>query len=322
MKNSKMIVYAAATLAIFIVLTLVIKKYMTVFVMTLIILFIARPIHNQILKIKLLKNKIAAFISLLLVNLIIFILIYVLGSLLYNLVLLCFNDYSIISLNIDKIINQISFLNKLKLENVESKLSGIYTYFINSGFLQKSAAYTTEIILSYLLSNVIVYFMISDKYTIIGFINKFIDDEKICFMQAKLYEIKNILGIQIILVLISTIITIVGFLIIGINNAFSLGVICGILDILPYIGTAIIFLPIIFYNILIKKYVLAIEVSILFLFIEVTRQMLDAKFMSKNLKIHPLFIIISSYIGIKIFGVVGLFMGPIYILTVKELFIN
>ncbi|MCS4456190.1 hypothetical protein JQ038_04745 [Clostridium botulinum] len=45
------------------------------------------------------------------------------------------------------------------------------------------------------------------------------------------------------LVIFTTLQTIIGLKILNINNYLMLGVLCGILDILPYIGTVVIFYP-------------------------------------------------------------------------------
>ncbi len=48
------------------------------------------------------------------------------------------------------------------------------------------------------------------------------------------------------------------------------------------------------------------------------RQILETKFMSSKLQLPALAIIISIYIGFKILGFLGLLLGPLYIITLKE----
>ena len=61
------------------------------------------------------------------------------------------------------------------------------------------------------------------------------------------------------------IITIIGFKILRVPSAIFLGFVCGILDILPYVGTIIVFIPIIIYNIIMKEYLLVVGLIALFL---------------------------------------------------------
>lgn len=64
---------------------------------------------------------------------------------------------------------------------------------------------------------------------------------------------------------------------------------------------------------------IAIGLILLYLLIIISRQLLETKFISHKFRVHPLAIIIGLYIGLKIFGIIGLFIGPIYVLTVKEI---
>ena len=49
---------------------------------------------------------------------------------------------------------------------------------------------------------------------------------------------------------------------------------------------------------------------------------METKFMSTKLQIHPLLLLLSIYIGGKVFGIVGLLMAPIYVLAVREIILS
>ena len=96
-------------------------------------------------------------------------------------------------------------------------------------------------------------------------------------------------------------------------------VLCGVLDILPYVGTIIVFIPIIIYNIIMKKFLIAFGLICLYLLVQVLREILEAKFLSSKLEIHPLVILLSLYIGINLFGILGIVIGPMYSILAKEI---
>lgn len=133
-------------------------------------------------------------------------------------------------------------------------------------------------------------------------------------------NVRSIIAIQMVLILISTIIIIIGFIIFRISNPIILGIVCGILDLLPYVGTIIVFIPIIIYNIIVKNYIIAFGLICLYILVQVIREILEAKLMSNKLDIHPLIIFLSIYIGIKVFGMIGIFVGPLYSIMVKDIF--
>lgn len=49
------------------------------------------------------------------------------------------------------------------------------------------------------------------------------------------------------------------------------------------------------------------------------QKILEAKFIGNKLDIHPLVIFISIYIGAKVFGILGILVGPMYSIIAKEI---
>ena len=52
----------------------------------------------------------------------------------------------------------------------------------------------------------------------------------------------------------------------------------------------------------------------------IIRQMLEPKLVSKNIGVHPIFTLIAMYTGFKLIGVLGLLIGPIALIIVKNIF--
>jgi predicted PurR-regulated permease PerM len=132
-------------------------------------------------------------------------------------------------------------------------------------------------------------------------------------------NLKEMFMIQVSLVIISTVLIMIGFVILRVPKPVFLGIICGILDVLPYVGTIIVFIPIIIYNIIVKDYLIAFGIILLYLLVQVTREVLEAKFLSNKLELHPLLVLLSVYIGVKLFGILGIIVGPMYGILAKEI---
>lgn len=193
---------------------------------------------------------------------------------------------------------------------------------IDTNYLKKGALYTTDGVVAYFIGNMATYFILSDKYDILNFVKQVLGDEIYTKFKNKINQFKNVLHVEIRLVFISTIMTTLGLYTLRIPRAFTLGVICGILDVLPYVGTIIVFIPLLLYNILIKRYFVAIGLVALYVFVEIIRQILETKFISNKLEIHPLAVLVAVYIGIKVFGLVGIITGPLYVIVTKEILIS
>ena len=67
-------------------------------------------------------------------------------------------------------------------------------------------------------------------------------------------------------------------------------------------------------------YVLAISILVLWIIMSVTRQFIEPKIVSKQIGIHPIFTLIAMYTGFKFIGVLGMFIGPILLIILKDVF--
>jgi predicted PurR-regulated permease PerM len=230
------------------------------------------------------------------------------------------SGYNMLEETIDVLCNKVSSIIKIDItvEGIKSKGAKL----ISGEFLRKGAIYTTEGIFSYFIANIAVYFMLVDKTSILSFIGKLINNDNLHLVQRKYKDINKLLKIEFSLILITTMETIFGFYALDIENALVLGIFSGILDLLPYVGIIIVFIPLIMYKISLGQYIIVIGLIFLFILLTISRQIMEAKFMSHNLKIHPLPVILSLYIGLNAFGVIGLFIGPIYVITAKEIIMS
>ena len=65
---------------------------------------------------------------------------------------------------------------------------------------------------------------------------------------------------------------------------------------------------------------LGISLFALYVIVLVIHQLIEPKIVSKNLGIHPIFTLLSMYTGFKIIGLIGLFIGPIVLIILKNIF--
>ncbi|WP_281273749.1 AI-2E family transporter [Biomaibacter acetigenes] len=144
--------------------------------------------------------------------------------------------------------------------------------------------------------------------------------EKIKKVQIELFlSFINMIKAQVILVTISTTITILGFYILKVDYALTLGLICGLLDILPLFGPSLVFIPWIIFSVIMGNISFAMGLLILYVIIIGSRQIFQAKIIGQNLGIDPLLTLVSIYLGIEIFGFMGLFIGPLVVVIMRAL---
>jgi len=122
----------------------------------------------------------------------------------------------------------------------------------------------------------------------------------------------------IIFVLVALICTI-GLRLIGNRYFLLLGAGLAILDMLPVFGTGSVLLPWTLIVMFMGKWGQAGGLALIYLLTYYLREFLEAHMMGKQLGITSLEMMISMYAGLKLFGLWGLFLGPVGWILIKEI---
>ncbi len=124
---------------------------------------------------------------------------------------------------------------------------------------------------------------------------------------------------QVILMMITMTICVAGFTIQRNPYSLLLGVIIGFLDALPLIGAGLFFIPWIISVLLMGNYFYAFGLVIIYLLCYFVREFLEPKLMGHNVGASALEMLISMFVGLQLFGFMGLFLGPVGYILLKEL---
>lgn len=96
----------------------------------------------------------------------------------------------------------------------------------------------------------------------------------------------------------------------------------GFVDALPILGSGTVMLPWAIVSATNGNINLAIGLVVLYIIVIVTRQLIEPKIVSNHIGIHPIFTLIAMYTGFKIIGIIGMFIGPITLIIIKNIFGN
>ena len=110
----------------------------------------------------------------------------------------------------------------------------------------------------------------------------------------------------LLIVFITFLATLIGFTILRIPYAFLLSLLCGIFDIMPILGMAIVYIPLALINFLQGNYFTGLALLILWIVVMVVRQIIEPKIMSTTLGLNPLAVLAAIFIGIEAGGVLGM----------------
>ena len=98
-----------------------------------------------------------------------------------------------------------------------------------------------------------------------------------------------------------------------------IAIVTSIVDIIPVLGTGTILLPWLAYSFIVGNYAMGIGLLIMYIVISVIRQIIEPKFVAGQLGLPPFLTLTALYLGLKIFGVLGMIIIPVIIVMLKLL---
>lgn len=130
---------------------------------------------------------------------------------------------------------------------------------------------------------------------------------------------------ELILVLISFIISLIGlyiFHIMGLNVQYPLmaALLIGFIDLLPIFGSGFVMLPWAIISACTGDITLGISILVLWAIMSIVRQFIEPRIVSGQIGIHPIFTLIAMYTGYKFIGILGMIIGPIVLIIIKNVF--
>lgn len=111
----------------------------------------------------------------------------------------------------------------------------------------------------------------------------------------------------------------VGFLLLGVEGAFTIAFIIAILDILPVLGTGTVLLPWTVIAMASGNLKMGIGVFVLYLVITIVRNIIEPRLVGQQIGLPPVVMLPCMIAGLKFFGIIGMFGLPFGVAFLKSL---
>ena len=99
----------------------------------------------------------------------------------------------------------------------------------------------------------------------------------------------------------------------------AISIAIAVVDIFPVLGTGTVMVPWAIINFFNGNIGLGIGLLVLYAAITVIRQILEPRLVAMNVGIHPVLTLMGMYLGVQLFGVIGIFTLPITFVLLKAL---
>jgi sporulation integral membrane protein YtvI len=209
-------------------------------------------------------------------------------------------------------------------ENALSALTASFTTALSSGVKDGSFSLVRSVpnfLMSTLLTIISVFFFTKDKkliHTSIRAISPVWLSESYHTIKNALYSaLWGYVKAQLILMTITATICILGLSIIGFPYALLIGLAASFIDALPVFGVGFVLWPLALLNLIAGNYAVAAGIMVIYIIGITTRQFLEPKILGSQIGLHPLLTLMSIYVGLRLFGVLGFVIGPIVLVVSK-----
>lgn len=200
---------------------------------------------------------------------------------------------------------------------IQLMLSGTVSYIINT------LSSVPKMIIFIIVTILSTYFMSSGRIEIRTFFYKQIPQKWADnFRDVKIETFKSLIKYFkaiLILVSITFVEVLIGLSILRVDYVLIMALVIALADAIPLFGTGLVFVPWLIFSIVTGNTKMVIGLAIIWAVGFTIRQILEPKIVGHNIGLHPLVTLMSIYVGLIVFGMVGVFVGPISLIIIKNL---
>ncbi|QST01872.1 sporulation integral membrane protein YtvI [Pontibacillus sp. ALD_SL1] len=140
--------------------------------------------------------------------------------------------------------------------------------------------------------------------------------EKVRFMNSRLsYVVFGFLKAQFLVSIIIFVVSLIGLLYISPKVAILMSLIIWAIDFIPIIGSIAVLGPWALYAFIVGDIAMGTQLSILAIVLLAIRRTVEPKVMGRHIGLSPLATLIAMYLGLKLIGVLGFFIGPFIVIA-------
>ena len=110
-----------------------------------------------------------------------------------------------------------------------------------------------------------------------------------------------------------------GFSLLRVRYVFLLALFTALLDIMPVLGVGTVLVPYAIFSFLRGHIALGSGLLIVYGVITIVRQIVEPHLVGRSIGTHPLLLLVTFYVSVRLFGFAGVFAGPVAAVALKAL---
>ena len=188
---------------------------------------------------------------------------------------------------------------------------------IAANSLPKFLSETLDALMDIFVLYFLLYFMFANARPMEDMVRKYLpfheDNNQLLLRDLKQQTIANTIGIPLLALIIGVVAT-MGYWIFGVEQPIFWGLLTGIGSAIPVVGMVIVWLPMVIFVYASGHHIRAVELIIYSLVtFSIIENLFRIMFLEKFGNVHPIVTFFGVFLGIEIFGFVGIIFGPLLI---------
>ncbi|MBM7703347.1 sporulation integral membrane protein YtvI [Metabacillus iocasae] len=140
--------------------------------------------------------------------------------------------------------------------------------------------------------------------------------DKVQFMSSRLsHVVFGFCKAQFLVSVLIFVVTLIGLFIIAPEIALVMSFVIWIIDLIPIIGSIVILAPWSLFHLAAGNVALGTKLAILAAILLIIRRTVEPKIMGSHIGLSPLSTLITMFLGLKLFGILGFIIGPLTLIA-------
>lgn len=145
------------------------------------------------------------------------------------------------------------------------------------------------------------------------------DNMLIKVVRGVVFYVKAFLKSQVIIFIVLSLLAGVTLTVLQVPNGWLFGLLAGVLDAFPFVGTGVVLVPLSIWLFLKGQILQALFCLVLYGVCALIRELLEPKLIGEKVGIYPIVLFASVFIGLQLFGALGIIKGPLSVVIIYEL---
>ena len=215
---------------------------------------------------------------------------------------------------------QMRLITSDALTFIQSKLGSLSTSVVK--WVASVAASLPSTLVAFIVTLVSTFFITAEYNKIKFFIKKQIP-ERYNEMAGDAFQtfgrtVKRLIQSYLLIMSITFVELAIGLTLLRIDYSIIVAALIALIDLLPVLGTGTILIPWGIGSLIVGDLWLGFGILLIYVIITIVRNILEPRIVGNRIGLHPLVTLLFMYLGLRVFGVVGMFLFPMLIIVLKN----